>query len=351
MLHSSSSRVPVPATPAIQVSHVVKRFAKPRSLQQLALNRPVEYVTVLHDVSFEVSAGEVFGILGTNGAGNTTLTKILCTMVLPDGGSACVSGFDVTRHPLPVRRSVGYVTCADRSFEERISARANLEFFGVLNDLRGRALEHRIDEVLEQVGLKQASRQQVRSYSTGMKQKLAIARALMHTPQILFLDEPTSGLDPMAAEQFRSFLARLAKEQDRTIFLCTHMPTEIEQLCDRVLFLHRGHSVASGTLQSIRQQVRPARQFRVQVLADPPFRPQQEIRPGVRVRDIRSDRDRPGEWQLAIELEERLSRVEAVAMLQYLIRDCGLPVVECGEVDVSLADLYAALAVGGQGDA
>lgn len=350
MLHLPLTRVSAIATPAIQVSHLVKRFAKPRSLPQLALNRPVEFATVLHDVSFEVSAGEVFGILGTNGAGKTTLTKILCTMVLPNAGSARVAGLDVTQNPLPVRRLVGYVTCADRSFEERISARANLEFFGVLNDLQGRALQHRIDEVFEQVGLNQAAEQQVRSYSTGMKQKLAIARALMHHPKILFLDEPTSGLDPMAAEQFRGFLARLAKEQDRTIFLCTHMPDEIEQLCDRVLFLHRGHSVASGTLQSIRQRVRPARQFQVQLLAVPPFRPQQEIQPGVRVRAAHPDRDRPGEWQLQVELNSDMPRAAAFELLQYLMGDCLLPVVECREVEVSLADLYAALAAGGDRD-
>ncbi|MEO1134174.1 MAG: ABC transporter ATP-binding protein [Cyanobacteria bacterium J06639_1] len=342
MSHSS----PAKSAPAIQVSHLVKRFAKPRSLPQLLLSRPTEYATVLHDVSFEVSAGEVFGIMGTNGAGKTTLTKILCTMVLPDAGAAAVVGLDVTRNPLPVRRAVGYVTCADRSFEERISARANLEFFGVLNDLQGKALQYRIDEVFEQVGLKDAAAQQVRSFSTGMKQKLAIARALMHHPKILFLDEPTSGLDPMAAEQFRLFLARLAKEQDRTIFLCTHMPDEIEQLCDRVLFLHRGHSVASGTLQSIRQQVRPARQFRVRALESPPLQSGQALRAGVRVVEVAVDRDRPGEWQVAIEVDAALPRAAAFDVLKDLIGDFGVSVVEFCEVDVSLADLYAALAAG-----
>ncbi|MEO0852737.1 MAG: ABC transporter ATP-binding protein, partial [Cyanobacteria bacterium J06648_11] len=332
------------SVPAIQVRHLMKRFANPRSLPQLLRNRPVEPVTVLHDVSFEVNAGEVFGILGTNGAGKTTLTKILCTMVLPDAGSATVSGFDVTRQPLPVRRAVGYVTCADRSFEERISARANLEFFGVLNDLYGKALHTRIDEVFEQVGLRNAAAQQVRSFSTGMKQKLAIARALMHHPKILFLDEPTSGLDPMAAEQFRRFLARLATEQDRTIFLCTHMPDEIEQLCDRVLFLHQGHDVASGTLQSIRQQVRPVRQFRARVLDAPPFRPQQSIRAGVKVTEIWADRDRPGEWHVELEIDPQLPRAIVSDVLKDAIVTYGMSVLDFSEVAVSLAELYAALA-------
>lgn len=328
----------------------MKRFTPPRSIPQLLLNRPSAPVTVLHDVSFEVNAGEVFGILGTNGAGKTTLTKILCTMVLPDAGTATVSGLNVTRHPLSVRRAVGYVTCADRSFEERISARANLEFFGVLNDLYGKNLNKRISEVFEQVGLQHAATQQVRSFSTGMKQKLAIARALMHDPRILFLDEPTSGLDPMAAERFREFLARLAKEQDRTIFLCTHMPDEIEQLCDRVLFLHRGHSVASGTLPSIRQQVRPARQLRARVLGNPPWHPQQSIRAGVRIADVRPDRDRPDEWLIRIEVDAQLPREIVSEVLKDAIVKYGMPVVEFGEEDVSLADLYAALAAGESGD-
>ncbi|MEO0356465.1 MAG: ABC transporter ATP-binding protein, partial [Cyanobacteria bacterium P01_A01_bin.3] len=188
---------------AIRVHRLSKQFPQRRTIPQLLSNRPVRYQSVLHDVSFHVNRGEVFGVLGTNGAGKTTLTRILCTMVLPDRGTVEVIGVNGVQQPLAVRKAVGYVTCADRSFEERISAIANLNFFATLNDVSGRERDHRVAEVLEQVGLWDCANRAVREFSTGMKQKLAIARALLHQPQVLFLDEPTSGLDPLASDRFR----------------------------------------------------------------------------------------------------------------------------------------------------
>ena len=329
---------------AIRVDCLSKQFARQRTIPELLCNRAVQYQSVLCDVSFQVGRGEVFGVLGTNGAGKTTLTRILCTMVLPDRGRVEVAGKNAIGSPLAIRQSVGYVTCADRSFEERISAIANLRFFGALNDLGGRELEHRVAEVLEQVGLWGAAHQSVRGFSTGMKQKLAIARALLHDPQILFLDEPTSGLDPLAADRFRRFLQQLAKQQQRTIFLCTHMPEEIEQLCDRVLFLHRGRSLASGTLESIRRTVCPHSYYEIDTLEEPLFGLGDTAIPGVRILQCQPVLAAGGNnrWRLRLEVGREREQLAISEMIKQSIAN-QLSVVECRKQNMTLADLYAAL--------
>ena len=332
------------STIAIRVERLSKQFARQRTIPEVLLNQPVRYLSVLQDVSFHVGRGEVFGVLGTNGAGKTTLTRILCTMVLPDRGKVEVAGANVLKSPLSIRRSVGYVTCADRSFEERISAVANLRFFGALNDLGGRELDHRVAEVLEQVGLWKVADQSVRGFSTGMKQKLAIARALLHDPQILFLDEPTSGLDPLAADRFRSFLQQLAKQQQRTIFLCTHVPEEIEQLCDRVLFLHRGRSLASGTLESIRRTVRTHSHYEIDTLENPSCLLGDGSIPEATLLQSHPVKVEGGgtKWRTRVEVKREQEHLTISKVLQmWLAR--RLSVVECRKQNMTLADLYAAL--------
>ena len=325
---------------AIRVQHLHKRFAQQRSIAQTLRNAPVQWSPVLQDVSFEVGRGEVFGVLGTNGAGKTTLTRILCTMVLPDRGTVEIDTLDVTADPLSIRKRVGYVTCAEKSFEERISARDNLHFFGALNDLDGDVLARRVAEAFEQVGLLDAADKTVRSFSTGMKQKLAIARALLHNPQILFLDEPTSGLDPLAADRFRRFLQQLAKEQQRTIFLCTHMPDEIQLLCDRVLFLHKGRSLASGTLDAVRRQIRDRPRYTLTLLDEPTYTPGCQILPGVTAIDCEPVADR---WRLELEFDADLDDRAVTEMLRHVMESDRLSVIECRKQELSLADLYAAL--------
>ena len=336
-------------TAAIRVDRLCKQFPQRRSISQVLRNSPVTHRSVLNDVSFHVNRGEVFGVLGTNGAGKTTLTRILCTMVLPDRGTVEVAGFNGAKQPLAVRKAVGYVTCADRSFEERISAIANLNFFATLNDLSGRERDHRVAEVLEQVGLWDCAERAVREFSTGMKQKLAIARALLHQPQVLFLDEPTSGLDPLASDRFRRFLQRLATEQQRTIFLCTHMPEEIEQLCDRVLFLHRGVSVASGTLESIRQSVGSSTSYEI-VTRQPLTASVADMSiPGVTL-----DRRRPTvehhyrgsgrrvDNRLRVQVQAGDGDTAIAAAIAHLVNR-QIDIVECRKQEMTLAQLYAAL--------
>ncbi|MGK7913018.1 MAG: ABC transporter ATP-binding protein [Synechococcus sp.] len=328
---------------AIRVHRLCKQFPQRRTIPQLLRNSPVNYRSVLRDVSFHVNRGEVFGVLGTNGAGKTTLTRILCTMVVPDRGTVEVVGVDGVKHPLDVRKAVGYVTCADRSFEERISAIANLNFFATLNDLAGRERDHRVAEVLEQVDLWDCAHQAVREFSTGMKQKLAIARALLHQPQVLFLDEPTSGLDPLASDRFRHFLQQLATEQQRTIFLCTHMPEEIEQLCDRVLFLHRGVSVASGTLESIRKSVCSATHYEIVTRQSLSGAAIDFSIPGVtleRATVSRSGLQFCNRFRVQVRVGDCDSAVAAI--IKRLVHQ-QIDIVECRKQEMTLAELYAAL--------
>ncbi|MEO0942212.1 MAG: ABC transporter ATP-binding protein [Cyanobacteria bacterium J06642_12] len=331
---------------AIRVHRLSKQFPQRRTIPQLLSNRPVRYQSVLHDVSFHVNRGEVFGVLGTNGAGKTTLTRILCTMVLPDRGTVEVIGVNGVQQPLAVRKAVGYVTCADRSFEERISAIANLNFFATLNDVSGRERDHRVAEVLEQVGLWDCANRAVREFSTGMKQKLAIARALLHQPQVLFLDEPTSGLDPLASDRFRQFLQQLATEQQRTIFLCTHMPEEIEQLCDRVLFLHRGVSLASGTLESVRRSVCSSTAYDIVTRQPLTTLTATMLSTDMSVPGVTLEHFQPAGRQACSCLRVRVQagdRDAAIAAtLKYLVNR-QIDVVECRKQEMSLADLYAAL--------
>ncbi|MEM9534701.1 MAG: ABC transporter ATP-binding protein, partial [Cyanobacteria bacterium P01_E01_bin.45] len=182
--------------------------------------------------------------------------------------------------------------------------------------------------------------------STGMKQKLAIARALLHQPQVLFLDEPTSGLDPLASDRFRQFLQQLVTEQQRTIFLCTHMPEEIEQLCDRVLFLHRGVSLASGTLESVRRSVCSSTAYDIVTRQPLTTLTATMLSTDMSVPGVTLEHFQPAGRQACSCLRVRVQagdRDAAIAAtLKYLVNR-QIDVVECRKQEMSLADLYAAL--------
>ncbi|HET8605681.1 MAG TPA: ABC transporter ATP-binding protein, partial [Gaiellaceae bacterium] len=184
-------------------------------------------VEAVRGVSFEIGAGELFGLLGPNGAGKTTTIKMLITLLRPTGGSARVLGFDVARQPREVRRRIGYVFGGDRGLYERLSALDNLRYFAELYGVEPRAQRARIAELLELVGLTGRERERVEGYSRGMRQRLHIARGLLHDPEVLFLDEPTIGIDPVGARELRATIGTL-KEQGKTILLTTHYMFEAD---------------------------------------------------------------------------------------------------------------------------
>jgi ABC-2 type transport system ATP-binding protein len=211
-------------------------------------------VEALAGISFQVERGELFGLLGPNGAGKTTTIKILTTLLLPSSGSARVLGFDPAREPGEIRRRVGHVFGGDRGLYDRLSGLDNLRYFADLYRVPVREKRARIDYLLELVGLRGRERQRVETYSRGMRQRLHIARGLLHDPEVLFLDEPTIGLDPLGAREVRETIAGL-RDQGKTILLTTHYMYEADELCQRLAVIAGGRFAASGTPAELKARV------------------------------------------------------------------------------------------------
>jgi len=226
---------------AIEVLHLVKRY-------------PKAPVNAVNDVSFSVRRGEIFGLLGPNGAGKTTTIKMLITLLLPTSGEARVLGLDVVRDMRAVRKRIGYVFGGDRGLYERLSADDNLRYFAELYGVSGRRQRVRIDEVLELVGLKGREKERVEGYSRGMRQRLHIARGILHDPEIVFLDEPTIGVDPVGARELRATISGLIGA-GKTVLLTTHYMFEADTLCDRVAVIAKGRLVAQGTPRELKSHV------------------------------------------------------------------------------------------------
>lgn len=210
------------------------------------LTRTFNSLTAVDNISFSVQAGEIFGFLGHNGAGKTTTIRMLSGQLLPTSGHARVAGCDVISERQRLKPLIGVVS-EHQNLYERMTGRENLEFAARLygQDFR------RIDEALRQVGLLDRAEDNVRKYSNGMKQRLLIARALLHRPQVIFLDEPSRGLDPVVGREIRRLILGLS-EQGVTIFLTTHYMEEADQLCDRVAFLSEGRIVALDTPNNLK---------------------------------------------------------------------------------------------------
>ena len=236
--------------PVIEVEDLRRRY-KSRTGLRRGSSRDVEAV---QGISFQVERGELFGLLGPNGAGKTTTIKILITLLLPTGGTARVLGRDVVAEPREVRKRIGYVFGGDRGLYERLSARDNLRYFAELYGVSGKAQRARIDEVFELVGLKGREQERVEGYSRGMRQRLHIARGILHDPQVVFLDEPTIGVDPVGARELRQTIADLIAA-GKTVLLTTHYMFEADALCDRIAVIARGQIVGEGTPDELKAGV------------------------------------------------------------------------------------------------
>jgi len=209
---------------------------------------------VLRGVSFEAQAGEIFGLLGPNGAGKTTTLRIICTLLAPDAGNVGVLGFDTRTAPEEVRRRIGVVT-ADIGVYPRLSARENVEYFARLCGLLDGDLVRRVDGVIERLDMGSFAKQRAESLSSGQKQKVAIARAIVHDPDVLMFDEPTSNLDVLASKEVREFMVE-AKGRGKCVIFSTHVMHDAERLCDRMTILHEGLVVASGSTEEVRGEGR-----------------------------------------------------------------------------------------------
>jgi len=210
------------------------------------------HIMAVDDLDLTVFHGEIFGLLGPNGAGKTTFLKILAGLVLPTQGRAFVNGVDVARDDRAVKRSIGFVTSDERSFYWRLTGRENLDFFARLYGLDAAGARRASGDLLKEMDMDSVADRLFMSYSTGMKQRLAIARALLHDPPLLCMDEPTRSLDPIAAKHLRRFvLDRLSRQRGKTVLLATHNLSEAEEMCARVVVLDRGRILKQGSVVEI----------------------------------------------------------------------------------------------------
>ena len=242
-----------PDGPLIRVEGLVKSFPIRRPWAA-TLRHPLQRsrVEVLRGISLDVRRGEFFGLLGPNGAGKTTLFKILATLILPEAGAVEVAGIDALQRPDAVRELLTPVIADERSLNWRLTGVENLLLYAALYGLPDAERRSTARRLLETVGLTEAGDRMVGTYSSGMKQRLLIARALLSRPAVLLLDEPTRSLDPVSARDFRRFLREeIAGRQGCTIMLATHDADEALELCDRLAVLHRGRLVAEGTAREL----------------------------------------------------------------------------------------------------
>ncbi len=229
----------------IRTRDLGKTFSPPPWPLSLVGRPPTREIRALERVTLDIDPGEVFGVIGPNGAGKTTLLKVLSTLILPSSGTARVNGSDLVRGAEAVRRSVGIATGEERGFYWRLTGLENLEFFAGLRGLARREARQRATQALELVDLLSRAGEPVMRYTTGMRQRLSLARALVARPRVLLLDEPTRSLDPAAVQNVQALIRRLAADERITIMITTHNLEEAEAVCTRVAVL------AEGTVRSV----------------------------------------------------------------------------------------------------
>jgi ABC-2 type transport system ATP-binding protein len=216
--------------------------------------RKTKRIEAVRGINFAVGEGELFGLLGPNGAGKTTTIKMLITLLIPTAGTARVLGLDVVKDAKEVRKRIGYVFGGERGVYERLSGYDNLRYFAELYGVPPREQKARIEGLLELVGLTGREHERAEGYSRGMKQRLHVARGLLHDPEVVFLDEPTIGLDPVGAREVRATIASLT-EAGKTVLLTTHYMFEADALCDRIAVISQGEIVAQGTPSDLKRGV------------------------------------------------------------------------------------------------
>ena len=253
---------------AISVEHVTHVYPVPLVRLKQLFRRAVNSTQALTDVSLHVREGEIFGLIGRNGAGKTTLTKIIATLIRPTEGTVSVRGFDGVREEERVRAQTGLASAEERSFYWRLTAAQNLLFFARLYGMRTGDARRRISELLSLFELEPVARKRFGELSTGNKQRMSVARAMLSRPPVLLLDEPTRSLDPVAAARMRSIIGELARSTPPTsILLTSHNLAEVEELCDRVAVISRGRIRATDTPAALRSLNRRRERVRLRLAA------------------------------------------------------------------------------------
>ena len=234
---------------AIKVEHLHKVF---QSIQGFWRQKR-HPVTAVEDISFSIHKGELFGMVGPNGAGKTTTVKMLSTLLLPTTGTASIFGLDILKDTKQIRPRIGFTFGGNKGLYSRLSGLDNLKYFAELYKLEPDTITKRIKELLEVVGLTGRENDRVETYSSGMQQRLHLARALLHDPELIFLDEPTVGIDPVGAREIRQLVKDLLK-RGKTILLTSHYMYEVEELCDRIAVVNHGKIIALDTPAALKSQ-------------------------------------------------------------------------------------------------
>ena len=249
----------------VRTHELVKEFPDPKtgvvravdnvSFTAAAMRRRIparhQVVRAVDNVSFTAEPGKILGLLGANGAGKTTALRMLSTVIKPTSGSAEVAGFDVLKDPTSVRANIGFLSTSTALYG-RLTATEMIEYFGTLYGLSGARLKERLNYVKEKLDIHEFADRLCDKLSTGQKQRVSIARTIIHDPSVLFFDEPTAGLDVVASQTVMEFIEE-QRDRGKTIVFSTHIMSEVERLCDQVCIIHNGAVVQSGTVESIRE--------------------------------------------------------------------------------------------------
>jgi ABC-2 type transport system ATP-binding protein len=279
------------AVPALDCRAVVKNFRRGRGLKK-------KVTCAVDKADLQIGKGELFGLLGPNGAGKTTLVRCIATLLIPDSGSIDILGRDAFRDSLWCRQRTGLLTSGERTLYWKLSARANLNFFAALYGLSGKARDRRIDYLIELLGLKDVEHDRLERYSSGMKQKVSLARAILHDPDLILLDEPTLGLDPGFGRFIRRFIREeLNQKQGKTILLTTHYMDEADELCQRIAFINKGRIVDVKTPDQYKRDIPHTEVLEVRCQGQPDVGPLEKL---------------PGVERLAAEFRDGVTTIKAV---------------------------------------
>lgn len=291
-------------------------------------------VVALNYVNLRVKRGEIFGLLGPNGAGKTTLIKILSTLILPDEGEVYVDGYNVVKEARKVRARIGLVTGGERSIYWKLTARENLLFFARLYKLEKKIAEQRVNELLELMNLEDRADDKIENYSSGMKMKIILAKALIHDPPILLLDEPTLGLDPAFAREIRTFIKeQLNEKEGKTILLTTHYMEEADMLCDSIALIDRGKIIRVGTPEELKKEVSIQTVLVFQTMEKPPI---QEIETIPYVEQVLTGLNN-GKYEVKIYVR---NSAEAAREVLNILNNVGIHVISFRIEEPTLEDVF-----------
>lgn len=296
------------------------------------LHKKIGGKPIIHDITFDVFAGEVFGFLGPNGAGKTTTIRMLVGLAAADGGEVRIGGISLMNQFPEAIAQVGCIV-ENPELYKFMTGRENLEQFARMS---GGISRERIEEIVRFVDLERAIDDKVKTYSLGMRQRLGIAQALLHSPKILILDEPTNGLDPAGIRELRQFIRRLAEEEGLAVFISSHMLSEIEMMCDRVAIINQGQVVSVGLVKELMAQFAD----RVDWTIEPQYRKKAvEVLKGIPfVTEV---------WETDMERLKCRMEVERVSEANEALVHAGIPVTGIATKTVTLEDLFLTLTKGG----